>query len=339
MNDPGGKPPEDAGDRPPRRRVDRAPSDRRTPPRDSRERLSHAERAVKAAHEAHEMSRKSLAESRSYKQPSPPRGDDFERFCGGIEALLGVDLSLYKRKQMERRARGLAARFGTGSLDEYLDLLKADTDQLDRFMERMTITVSQLWRNLDIFTAIESEILPVLNDQAAGRKLRLWSAGCSYGAEAHTLAAVCLENRRRLDRIPSILGTDINPRMVERARRGWFTDEDARDAPPDLLKKYFERGSGGWSAGPELRQMLKFKVEDLFSAKTDGMDLILFRNVAIHFERDRRNMVHRILADALLPGGIIVLGSTEMIMHPNDLGLERMRPFVFRKRTEDKADG
>lgn len=286
---------------------------------------------------AQEPARNSTAQSPATPQAREPvlPGDDFVRFCKGVEELLGIDLSLYKRKQMERRARGLASRFGADSLDDYLKLLKTDPEQLDRFMERMTITVSQLWRNLDIVEAIEQEILPVLNQQAGVRRLRIWSAGCSYGAEPYTLGAVCLENRERLNRLPVILGTDINPRMIERAKRGRFTDEDARDAPRELLEKYFERGSGGWSAGPELRQLLKFKVEDLFAAKTGGMDLILFRNVAIHFERERRDLVHRILADALVPGGVIVLGSTEMIMHPAELGLERMRPFVFRKKIKE----
>lgn len=266
------------------------------------------------------------------RDPVPARpGDDFERFCKGVEQLLGVDLALYKRKQMERRARGLASRFGAGSLDAYLRLLKEDPEQLDRFMERMTITVSQLWRNRDIFDAIEHDILPELNRRAEVRRLKLWSAGCSYGAEPYTLAAVILENREKLNRLPSILGTDINPRMIQRAKLGWFTDEDARDAPPELLDRYFQRVDGGWSAGSELRQLVTFKVEDLFAAKTRSVDLILFRNVAIHFERERRDRVHRILADALLPGGMIVLGSTEMIMQPSELGLERVRPFVFRK--------
>lgn len=309
-----------------------APDDDERKSRDASADLSHAQRAAAAAREAHEMSRRSLQNAPGDPPASKLPGDDFVRFCKGIEQLLGVDLSLYKRKQMERRARGLASRFGAGSLDAYLDQLKTDTDQLDRFMERMTITVSQLWRNLDIFEAIEKEILPELNEHAGARRLQIWSAGCSYGAEPHTLGAICLEMRDRLDRLPQILGTDINPRMIERARRGWYTDEDARDAPQKLLEKYFERGSGGWSAKPELRHLLKFKVEDLFAAKTKDVDLILFRNVAIHFERERRDLVHCILADALLPGGIIVLGSTEMIMHPAELGLERVRPFVFRKK-------
>ena len=204
---------------------------------------------------------------------------------------------------------------------------------LDRFMERMTITVSQLWRNNDIFEAIEKQILPELDARADGRKLKLWSAGCSYGAEPHTLAAICIEMGPKLSRLPQIKGTDINPRMIERARRGHFTEEDARDAPRALLQKYFDKVGDGWTAKPDVRQLIQF--EDLFASKTDAVDLILFRNVAIHFERERREQVHGILADALLPGGILVLGSTEMIINPVEIGLERVRPFVFRRIIED----
>lgn len=266
------------------------------------------------------------------QKPLPP--GDFENFCKGVKDLLGVDLSLYKRKQMERRARGLASRNHAETLSEYLDMLKKDAVLLDRFMERMTITVSQLWRNNDIFDALQSDILPELDARSEGRKLKLWSAGCSYGAEPYTLAAVCLEMGPKLSRLPQIKGTDINPRMIERARRGHFTEEDARDAPPRLLQKYFSPVPGGWSAKDQLRNMLTFKVEDLFASKTDSVDLILFRNVAIHFERERRDQVHAILADSLLPGGMLVLGSTEMIVNPAELGLERARPFMFRKLPE-----
>jgi chemotaxis protein methyltransferase CheR len=265
-----------------------------------------------------------LPNTTSEPKPLPP--GDFENFCKGVKELLGVDLSLYKRKQMERRARGLASRNHAETHTEYLGMLKKDAILLDRFMERMTITVSQLWRNTDIFDAIENEILPELDQKTEGRRLKLWSAGCSYGAEPYTLAAICLEMSKKLSRTPQIKGTDINPRMIEKAKRGRFTDEDARD-------------KGGWIAGPALKQLVNFKVEDLFpsnkhSMQTDAVDLILFRNVAIHFERERRDEVHEILANKLLPGGFLVLGSTEMIVDPGALGLERARPFVFRKLPE-----
>lgn len=268
-------------------------------------------------------------------EPPPPLPPgDFERFCEGIEELLGIDLALYKRNQMERRARGLASRNHVETLSEYLELLKKDATLLDKFMERMTITVSQLWRNTDIFQAIEKEILPELDKKAVGRRLKLWSAGCSYGAEPYTLAAICLEMGDKLTRTPSIKGSDVNPRMIERAKQGHFSQEDARDAPLSMLNKYFDKVGDGWTAKPELRKLVSFKVENLFASNTDAMDLILFRNVAIHFERERRDQVHEILANALNPGGILVLGSTEMIVDPRAIGLERVRPFVFRRIKE-----
>ncbi len=268
------------------------------------------------------------------QQASPP--GDYENFCKGIKELLGVDLSLYKRKQMERRARGLASRNRAATLTEYLQMLRADQELLDKFVERMTITVSQLWRNTDIFAAIQQELLPELAEQSPGARLRLWSVGCSYGAEPYTLAAICLEIEERLGRLPQIRGTDINPRMIEQARRGHFSDEDARDAPKQLLMKYFERQqSGGWTARPELKSLITFKVDDLFGGSGDEVDMILFRNVAIHFERERRDQAHAILARSLRPGGLLVLGSTEMIVHPGEIGLERVRPFVFRRVEDD----
>lgn len=271
-------------------------------------------------------------------EPPPLPAGDFERFCAGIKQLLGVDLSTYKRKQMERRARGMASRSRAETLTEYLQMLQEDPVLLDRFMERMTITVSQLWRNRDIFEVIEKQLLPELDATADGRRLKLWSVGCSYGAEPYTLAAVCLELGSRLGQVPQIRATDINPRMIEQAQRGNFTAEDARDAPARLLQKYFERGQrGGWTAGVELKSLIHFKVADLFTSNNEPVDMILFRNVAIHFERDLRDKAHAILAAALRPGGMLVLGSTEMIVGPGELGLERVRPFVFRKAAGESA--
>lgn len=289
--------------------------------------------AVSAAKSAADAAPRPLPPGLTDQKPLPP--GDFENFCRGIKKLLGIDLSLYKRNQMERRARGLASRNHAETLTEYLHMLQRDAILLDRFMERMTITVSQLWRNTDIFEAIEHEILPELDARAGSNRLQLWSAGCSYGAEPYTLAAICLEMGQNLQRTPQITGTDINPRMIEKAKRGHFSQEDARDAPPRLLQKYFDRVGDGWTAKPELKKIVQFKVENLFASNTSGVDLILFRNVAIHFEREKREQVHAILAGALAPGGILVLGSTEMIINPSEIGLERVRPFVFRRAGDE----
>src|SRR5919112_51988 len=141
--------------------------------------------------------------------PNFAPADDFAPFCEAVRAICGVDLLQYKRAQMERRIRTWTARRGTEDLAEYAGRLKADAAELDAFLDRVTINVSQLWRHPEQFDVLEREVLPEL---ARAGRVRAWSAGCSYGAEAYTLAAVCSES------IPGvrveIRGTDLDPRMV-----------------------------------------------------------------------------------------------------------------------------
>ena len=153
--------------------------------------------------------------------------DDYEELCAGVKRLTGIDLTQYKRGQMERRIRSFAARHGAEDLRAYLRLVERDRAALDALLDRMTINVSQLWRNPEQWSLLGQEILPELVAEAG--RLRAWSAGCSYGAEAYTLAAVALSAVPDAD--TRIKGTDIDRRMIERARRGVFTAEDARSAP------------------------------------------------------------------------------------------------------------
>ena len=117
-----------------------------------------------------------------------PVNDDFVTFCEGVRRLAQVDLLQYKRGQMERRVRSFAQRNGQPGLTPYLKVLESDTSALEDFLDRVTINVSHLWRNPEQWDVLEQRIVPEL---AASGTLRAWSAGCSYGAEAYTLAAVC----------------------------------------------------------------------------------------------------------------------------------------------------
>src|ERR1700754_714821 len=145
---------------------------------------------------------------------APVGNDDYVAFCEGLRQICGVDLSQYKRPQMERRLRSFFARKGIHRLTDCLDALRRDKTELDALLDRVTINVSQLWRHPEQWTRLERNVLPEL---AGHGQVRAWSAGFSYGAEATTLAAVCHAA------IPTaqvkISGTDIDRRMIERARQ------------------------------------------------------------------------------------------------------------------------
>jgi chemotaxis protein methyltransferase CheR len=229
---------------------------------------------------------------------------------------------------MERRIRSFASRRGTPGLGEYLSVLASRPEELDQLLDRVTINVSQLWRNPEQWEILARHVLPEL---AAQGSVRAWSAGCSYGAEAYTLAATCLEVTS--DAGVDIEGTDIDRRMVERARSGRFSADDARSAPRAALERWFERDGDGWVAGPRLRSLVSFDVGDLLRMRfrRQTYDLVLCRNTVIYFTEDVTSALHRRLADSLRPGGYLVIGATERVREPAALGLSAVHPFTYRK--------
>ncbi|HWI75369.1 MAG TPA: protein-glutamate O-methyltransferase CheR [Baekduia sp.] len=265
---------------------------------------------------------------------APARGgasDEYEQFCLAFRRVCGIDLLQYKRGQMERRIRSfVATRGGDVDLLTYADTLKADKDELNRFLDRVTINVSQLWRNPEQWEVLEEKILPDLA-QSGRDRVRCWSAGSSYGAEAYTLAAIA---RRAIPRATvSILGTDIDARMVERARTGVFTAEDARDAPTATLASHFAMEDGKWHASDELKRIVRFEQGDLLRVQpaAESFDLVLCRNTVIYFNEDVRDALHGRLAASLRAGGRLVVGATERVSDPTKHALEPESPFVYRK--------
>jgi chemotaxis protein methyltransferase CheR len=254
--------------------------------------------------------------------------DDYVAFCEGLRQICGVDLSQYKRPQMERRLRSFFDRKGISRLTDCLDGLRRDRTELDALLDRVTINVSQLWRHPEQWTRLERDVLPEL---AAAGQVRAWSAGCSYGAEAFTLAAVC--NTAIPTARVRILGTDIDRRMIERAKAGVFSAEDARGVDDGQMVRGFERVPEGWRAREALRRMMTFELGDLLRLRPRpaSQDLIMCRNTVIYFAEPIRDELHGRLAQTLRPGGYLVVGATERVSKPRDLALEMAHPFIYRK--------
>ena len=256
------------------------------------------------------------------------KADDYVEFCRGVQQLCRIDLEQYKRAQMERRIRTFASGRGVPALPDYLEVLKRDRTELDAFLDRITINVSQLWRNPEQWDVLAQHILPEL---AADGRIRAWSAGCSYGAEAYTLAAVAAEA------VPGarfeVKGTDIDERIVAKAKTGRFSMADARTAPAKPLARWFTREGDEYVASPELSRRVRFETGDLLRMRIQprSLDLILCRNTVIYFNQEVRDDLHRRLAEALRPGGVLIVGATERVSDAPQLGLSPTHPFTYRR--------
>lgn len=258
---------------------------------------------------------------------------DYERFCQGIKALTKIELAHYRQAQMERRLRSFADRHGCKNLDEYLQVLKRDKEALDSFLDRMTINVSELFRNPERFAELEKRWLPELLKASPGG-LKVWSAGCSYGAEPYTMS--CILQEIAPGKRHQVVATDLDQVILAKAKRGRFTDTDVRNVPKDRLAKWFdtvdEGGQKLHEANDRLKAVVQFRHHNLLEDRyPDGMDLIACRNVVIYFKDDAKAEIYRRFLQALKPGGILFVGSTERVHQAEEMGWERAGTFFYRK--------
>jgi len=259
---------------------------------------------------------------------SPPA--DYLRFCEGIRRVCGIDLGYYRPAQMERRLRAFAERAGHPDLDAYLMDIRRSIVAREHFLDRMTINVSELFRNPERFAELERIHLPGLH--ATGRGLKVWSAACSYGAEPYSLAILLHELDPEAHH--EVRATDIDQTVLARAREGAFSKADLRNLTSARRVRWFAGtpGGAGAVAVDELRRAVRFSQMDLLKDRYPaGQDLILCRNVVIYFTEDAKRLIYGKLREALRPGGILMVGSTEGITDAERTGWEKAGTFFYRR--------
>jgi len=259
---------------------------------------------------------------------SPSQRKDYEGFKDLVKHKCGIDLSQYKEQQMHRRLLAMVDRAEVHSFTDYFHVLDRDPLEWAQFLDRMTINVSELFRNPEKWEELKTQVLaPVLQ---TGKAVRVWSAGCSYGAEPYSLAMLLDDlapgRRHRL------IAPDIDQKILAKAQEGVFTDADVRNVPDAYKRKYLVQEGGNWVVQPWLRQQVTFRRHNLLADPYEsGLDLIVCRNVVIYFTEDAKDQLYARMREALSPGGMIFVGGTERIFNARELGLECSISFFYRR--------
>lgn len=193
---------------------------------------------------------------------------------------------------------------------------------LDILARRLTIGETYFFRDIHLFDVLRDSVLPeiIRKKRYAGKRLRFWSAGCCTGEEPYTLAI--LLDRMLADRYTwniKILGTDINPSFIERAREGVYTTWSFRETPRWALDEYFTKSDGGrYKIVPKIKRMVDFMRVNLAekeraadNAELENMDIVFCRNVMMYFKPDRRRRTIDYFAAMLKDGGWFVISPSE----------------------------
>jgi chemotaxis protein methyltransferase CheR len=239
-----------------------------------------------------------------------------------------INLAAYKSNQLHRRILSLMSRIGVNSVEEYIALLKKDYSQRQRFLDFITINVTEFFRNPEIFEELKEKIKSQLLTK--NNSLNIWSAACSVGAEPYSLAMI-MDNLTPLAR-HKIVATDIDATIIEKAKAGEYSYSEIKNVKKEFLDKYFKVVKDKYLIDSRIKNMVTFKKHDLILESYEkDFDLIVCRNVVIYFNQDIKEEIYKKFSASLRKGGLLFVGATESIYNYKEYGFDKASTFIYRK--------
>ncbi len=261
------------------------------------------------------------------------RPDDFDFLAKLLKERSGLVVTPDKAYLLESRLMPLARSRGLKGLEDIIAKMRGRDEVLARdVVEAMTTNESFFFRDQKPFDQFRDTILPMmLQARATKRSIRIWSAACSSGQEAYSLAMLLKEASAQLAgwRI-EIVGTDISNEMLEKAKAGLYSQfEVQRGLPIQMLVKYFKKKDESWQIDAGLRAMVQFREFNLLhDMKLLGQfDIVFCRNVLIYFDQPTKAKVLEGIAKQMPDDGVLYLGGAETVLGISD----RFKPMVNQR--------
>ena len=187
--------------------------------------------------------------------------DEYYEFIRKIHKSYGIDLSLYKEAQMKRRITTLRDKRGFKDFTSYYSALSKDKELLIEFIDRLTINVSEFYRNPKRWEVLQKKIIPMLIKNKTN--IKVWSAACSSGEEPYSLSIMFKAHFPNVR--AQILATDIDEKALLKAREGIYQAQSLKDLPKEYISKYFTKTETGFKINSELQNSITFKKQNLLA--------------------------------------------------------------------------
>ncbi|MFP4208647.1 MAG: CheR family methyltransferase [Wenzhouxiangella sp.] len=254
-----------------------------------------------------------------------------------IRNYAGIVIGDNKRSMVQGRISRRMRELGINDVGEYLDYIHSAPEvERDGLASALTTNVTAFFREGHHFEYLKSEFLPGLRRRAL-RRFRAWSAGCSSGEEAYSIAITLLEGLGRDSGWDvGVLATDLDFNMIRFAREGVYPIERVERLPPEQLKRWFLRGGGSQHGRvmvrPELKRAVRVMPLNLLEEwpMKGPFDVIFCRNVFIYFDREVKARIVDRYADLLPSGGLLFIGHSENLHGLTDR-FELIGGTIYRK--------
>ena len=266
--------------------------------------------------------------------------------AGLLEARTGQQLTMSRRWRIETALSSLLREREIATLDELITILVMGREPAlaTLVVEALLNNETYFFRDRQPFDLLSAQALPALAKARADKKrLRIWSAGCSTGQEAYSLAMLFADEPLKWQGWTiDILGTDVSSAVVDRARSGTYTQfEVQRGLGIAQMIKWFEECDDGWRAIEPLRKPVRFQVHNLLEPPPHPgqFDIVLCRNVLLYLSPEKRTSAFDRLASAMAPDGALMLGAGETVIGQTKmLAADRECRGLYRLAGEQMAD-
>lgn len=228
-------------------------------------------------------------------------------------------------------------------LDQYQAVLKDSADEAQLLFNDLLISVTNFFRDEEVFDHLEREIIPALLDgRGPDDTVRVWSVGCSTGEEAYSIAMLLLEATARMAAPPMIqvFATDLHDVSLRRAREGLYPELIGSNVSPERLHRFFVRETDGYRVRKDVREVVVFAPHDLLrDPPFSHIDLVSCRNLLIYLQRELQRQVIELFHYALDPGGVLVLGTSESVDRSELFAADSEKKLcIFRRRDVTAPD-
>jgi len=273
---------------------------------------------------------------------------EFGLFQRLIYGVAGIHLAPHKKALLEARLSKVIRELGLPSFGAYYDHVVKEnrSEELVRMLDRVSTNETHFFREPRQFEFLENRLCAEWNQQAdAGqrhKRITVWSAGCSTGEEAYSIAMLLLDHFP-LERgwQVDILATDLSTRALSTARAGIWPIAKAQEIPEKYLKRFMLRGTGAqqrnMKAGQEIARLIRFdrlNLNDESYPTTGQFDAIFCRNVLIYFDAHSRAKVIDRLLDRLAPSGYLFVGHAESLSSVTERA-RHIIPTVYSRTVDD----
>jgi chemotaxis protein methyltransferase CheR len=262
--------------------------------------------------------------------------DEFKELTTFLKNNYGINLT-HKKNLIEGRLNNVLIEKGFNSFRKYIDYVYSDStkNELTNLINKLTTNHTFFMREKEHFEYFKNKALPYFKDRVKDKDLRIWSAGCSSGEEAYTLAMIMgdyfAEEKSLWDK--KILATDISVNVLQLARSGIYSGECLREIPINWRLKYFNNiDNDNYKIDSKLKDEVIFRVFNLmdqFPFKRK-FHVIFCRNVMIYFDQETKEKLIRKFYDMTEVGGYLFIGLSESLAK-TEVPYEYVMPSVYRK--------